>query len=86
MDSRMDRYPKLGRKIELEGPEQALTLVREYWPNAYQEGSTGPERSWWSPVGDDLAMVAHHWQVPRSGKWYLRRAVDLNTIIWHDAI
>jgi hypothetical protein len=80
----MDRYKKLGKKTEITGPEEALLRAREYWPNVFQEGSTGPERTWWSRIGDETALVAHHWQDYRSGKWYMRRAVDMNTIMWGD--
>jgi hypothetical protein len=78
----MDRYKKLGKKMEIDAPEQARLLVQEYWPNAFQEGSTGPERTWWVRAGGETMLVAHHWQEPRSGKWFLRRAVDMNTIIF----
>ncbi|CAH1691806.1 conserved hypothetical protein [Hyphomicrobiales bacterium] len=59
MASRRDRYPELGPKLKVSGFEAAMTKVREVWPGAYQEGSTGFERTWWS--GREL--VGHHWPV-----------------------
>lgn len=80
----MDRFKKLGKKIEVTGPEQARRFVREYWPNAWSDDSSGPERTYWVKLGDETVLVAHHWQVTSSGKWYLRRAVDMNTIIFSE--
>lgn len=59
MASRRDRYQELGPKILVHGFEAAMIKVREVWPKAYQEGSTGFERTWWS--GREL--VGHHWPV-----------------------
>ena len=78
-----DRYSKLGPKKPLDQPEDALQRVREFWPTAYQEGSTGPERTWWVRSDAGNMVVAHHWQTDR-GNWFIRIAKNLNTVIFDD--
>lgn len=60
--SRLDRYPELGPKLTAATEMEAMTMVRAVWSQAYKEGSTGYERTWW--VGKEL--VAHQW--PKSAR------------------
>lgn len=43
----MKNDPKLGPAKRVASFEAALDAIREFYPNAYVEGSTGPERSFW---------------------------------------
>jgi hypothetical protein len=67
-----DLHPDLGPRQRIVSAELALRLVREVWPGAYAEGSTGPERSWWVKTDDEPLLVAHHWQIRRSPDFWLR--------------
>jgi len=76
----IDRYPKLGRKRRISGPEEALQLVREIHPDASQHGSTGAERSWTVGPPEDRMIVAHHWNPWRGSNrdiWWIRIAPSL---------
>ncbi len=55
----LDRYPYLGTRERVQDIDEAIRRVREYHPNAHQEGSTGAERTFW--VGKK--HVAHAWPV-----------------------
>jgi len=73
----VDRYPKLGKKTRISGPEEALAMVRAVHPTASQHGSTGAERSW--TIGDprERVIVAHHWNPWRGQNrdiWWIRIA------------
>lgn len=76
----IDRYPSLGRKRRISGPEEALRLVRETHPDATQHGSVGAERSWTVDGPDGRMIVAHHWN-PWRGRsrdvWWLRVAASV---------
>lgn len=46
------------------GEADVLGYVREVWPTAYREGSTGSERSWWIRTdGQEAVLVAHSFPV-----------------------
>ncbi len=81
----VDRYPTLGRKRRISGPEEALELVRAVHPTASQHGSTGAERSWTVGEGQSRIIVAHHWN-PWRGRnrdiWWLRVAPTVEAGIW----
>ena len=68
-----DRYPDLGPKEDLSSFDSALERVREAWPEAWQEGSTGLERTWWVREGATTRCIAHHWET-RKGRVYVRVA------------
>ena len=54
-----DLHPELGKRQRVASLDECLGLVRVAYPNAYMEGSTGVERSFW--VRGNL--VAHAWPV-----------------------
>lgn len=74
----MDQYPKIGRKLELEDPSRADFLVAEYWPTAVRKDNY----YWVATDTDDPFVVAYVYE--QKGRWYLRRAVTLNTIVFPD--
>lgn len=54
-----DRYPDLGPKLPVRDYDHALELVQQHWPRAWQEGSTGVERTFWiRPAPELLAGLA----------------------------
>lgn len=81
MPSDRDRYPELGPKRRISGPEEALALVRAAHPTAGAEGSTGSERTWMVRTPDGARLVAHHWNPWRRGRtreiWWLRMVDDI---------
>lgn len=62
-----DIHPDLGPRQRTGNIESCLRLVREQYPSARMEGSTGAERSFW--VAREL--VAHAWPVAgmREAMW-----------------
>jgi hypothetical protein len=56
-----DRYSFLGPRTLVQDIEAALATVRMTWPNAYLEGSTGAERTFYVSVGNATGLVAHCW-------------------------
>lgn len=48
--------------------EEMIVLVRQRFPQAFKEGSTGPELSWWN--GSNL--VAHSWSNDWGVTWWTR--------------
>jgi hypothetical protein len=60
--SRIDRYPHLGPKRVISTWESVIDFVRVTYPNAYAEGSTGAERSWWIP-GKPAIHIGHSWPI-----------------------
>ncbi len=82
-----DRYPFLNRhKIKVGTPEDVLALVRRKWPAAYQEGSTGYERTWFSDTPFGLRLVAHSWSPRRDMAWFWVRVSDRveDTLDWRE--
>lgn len=80
----IDRYPALGPKKRISGPEEALKLVRQIHPKATQHGSMGAERSWTVGHGADRLIVAHHWNPWRGQNkniWWIRIAKDEESAI-----
>lgn len=65
-----DRYHSLGAKRRVTDFDDALIKVREHFPKAYAEGSTGPERTFWvrqdpdNPFDAPSDLVAHFWKTP----------------------
>ena len=73
----IDRYPALGRKRRITGPEEALRLVREVHPAASQHGSTEAERSLTVGEPRERIIVAHHWNPWKGANrdiWWIRIA------------
>lgn len=56
-----DRYPELGQKVSVDSIEAALERVRQTWPNATMEGSTGAERSFWTKTSSGNGLIGHCW-------------------------
>jgi hypothetical protein len=56
-----DRFPDLGRRQTVAHEDDVLALVRSIWPGAWQEGSTGSERTWWNGDRKKPDLVAHSW-------------------------
>ncbi len=66
-----DRYRDiLGGRVRVIGFDEVVRLVREDWPDAYAEGSMGPERTWWVRGEDEI--VAHSVPIGRSDAYWLR--------------
>jgi hypothetical protein len=71
-----DIHQNLGPKTFVPDDWEALILrVRAIWPDAWAEGSTGPERSWWTrdesaPDYDGIwALIGHSWPKKTGGYW-----------------
>ncbi len=62
------RYPELGPKRRVTSLEEAMQSVKNRYPQAYSEGSTGPERSFWV----DGRFVAYAWPVRGKNEFWLR--------------
>lgn len=60
-----DRYHALGPKLRVANFANAANVIREVYPAAYWEGSTGYERSWWTNSEHGLELIAHSWPVRR---------------------
>lgn len=56
-----DTHPDLGPRVRADSVEACLSRVRDAYPRARAEGSTGFERSYWV----DGLLVAHAWPVAR---------------------
>jgi hypothetical protein len=56
-----DRYSFLGSRTLVADFEAALASVRETWPTACAEGSTGAERTFYVGRGPKAGLVAHCW-------------------------
>ena len=78
MRKKIDRYPELGKKVFVADEDAVLSYIRSQWPDAWQEGSTGPERSWWTDDDDaplhldafgKPAMIGHSWPKQTTGYW-----------------
>lgn len=68
-----DIHKDLGPKRRLVSYEEALAAVREVWPDARAEGSTGTQRSFWVGDGMESELVGHAWEVrSATGGWWLR--------------
>ena len=83
----VDRYPTLGRKVRISGPEEALERVRALYPLAVQHGSTGAERPWTIGAVRERMIVAHHWSpgtARAGGSWWLRVAQTDDDMIGFD--
>lgn len=69
-----DIHKDLGTKSRVSSIEEALFRVREHWPEAYLEGSTGYQRSFWVREGSGEAeLVGHSWEIRgRDDDFWLR--------------
>ncbi len=69
-----DIHPELGPRNRVSSTEEALARVREVWPLASMEGSTGFQRSFWI----DGELVGHCWEIrSREDDFWLRiKAID----------
>lgn len=64
-----DIHPELGPRKRVSSLEDALARVREVWPCASMEGSTGFQRSFWV----EGELVGHCWEVrSRDDDFWLR--------------
>ena len=70
----IDRYPELGIKMKRHSFEECLSLVRTLWPDAYTEGSTGAERTFWSRALGQSELVGHCWPLrnPKATNMWVR--------------
>jgi hypothetical protein len=69
-----DIHKDLGPKTRVSSTEDALARVRQRWPAAFAEGSTGYQRSFWIH-GDDreAEFVGHCWEIRgREDAFWLR--------------
>lgn len=68
------RYPFLGPAVLVEGGfEGALAHVRELWPTASAEGSTGPERTFFVKTEEGSGLVGHYWPGAAGSRGHVRR-------------
>lgn len=68
-----DIHTDLGPRTRVASFEEAFEKVRETWPGARAEGSTGFQRSFWTGSSDQAELVGHGWEVrSRKGGWWLR--------------
>lgn len=54
-----DQHPELGPRLRMGSMKDCLNAVLALYPDAYAEGSTGAERSFWVHG----KLVAHAWPV-----------------------
>jgi hypothetical protein len=61
MPLNQDRYPYLGPRRRVANFDQVIMAVRQEWPTAYCEGSTGYERTWFwrNPDLKEPELIAH---------------------------
>jgi hypothetical protein len=77
----IDIHKELGRRQIFRDFEAVLRKVRSVYPEAYAEGSTGPERSWWIRTDDGMILIGHSWPIRSSkpqNEQYLRLKTDLD--------
>lgn len=68
-----DIHPDLGPRTRVATVEKALAAVRKVWPQAYLEGSTGFQRSFWVDLAGEAELVGHCWEIRGiSGDFWLR--------------
>ncbi len=68
---KVDIHKELGQKQTVDSEEAVLSLVRDHYPNAFQEGSTGPQRTWWIRQDKEIILIGHSW-LNRAGKYSVR--------------
>lgn len=74
-----DRYPNLGLRVDVEGFDKLLGIVQDNYYNAYAEGSTGSERSYFVQNGAwEPTLVAHSWPVRGSETRFWLRIAEPN--------
>lgn len=78
----MDKYPKLGKKQPIKGPEIAPFLVHEYWPNARSETLTDLERDWTMSSEGERWIVGY--EFTEKGQRFIRVAKDMMNIKFLD--
>jgi hypothetical protein len=73
----LDRYKYLGKKEWVADWDSLVLRVRSVWTDAWQEGSTGPERSWWTKdetAPDALRLIGHSFPKKTGGYWLRLRS------------
>lgn len=65
-----DRYPEIGKKFRFKGMlEDVLLLVRETYPTAFKEGSTGYEYTFYIKTDNDPELIGHAWSRDNENWW-----------------
>lgn len=78
----MDKYPRLGKKQPIKGPEIAPFRVHEYWPNALPDPFIDLDRTW-TMTSEGLTWVVGH-EFEENGQRFVRVATNMMTIVFLD--
>lgn len=73
-----DRYSaQLGGIVVQTAAADVAALVMRVWPGSWQEGSTGPERTWYVRDVGPERLIAHTWPADRSfSRWWIRLNIE----------
>lgn len=58
------------RRVQASTMDEVKAVVQAIWPNGFQEGSTGFERSWCCATEHGRRLVAHSWLPRRDMAWF----------------